>query len=194
MWQNLKSLTPLTLMFTSGVALAHTTGETDGLMSGIAHPYSGLDHMLAMIAVGLWAAQQSWRHAFWQIPAAFVLMMAAGAVLGYTGMPLPQVEAGIAASVLVLGLVVALALQVPSWASIALVATFALFHGHAHGTEAAAGSFVTYLLGFTLATASLHALGVAFAWLTQRRWGERLLRASGAATAAAGVWFLIAAF
>jgi urease accessory protein len=143
-------------------AFAHTgAGEAHGFASGFAHPLGGLDHILAMVTVGIFAWQLGGR-ALWLVPGSFVLAMTAGAALGMAGVALPFVEFGVAASVIVLGGVVAFARGAPIAIAIAVVALFAIFHGHAHGTEmpldAAGGA---YAAGFMLATALLHAAGIA---------------------------------
>lgn len=176
----------LLLLLSSGPALAHP-GHDGGLMAGLAHPYTGLDHLLAMLAVGLWAAQQSATDALWKIPLTFVSAMAVGALLGMAGLPLPQVEAGLAASVVILGLLVAFSLRLPTGAGMALVAAFALFHGHAHGAEAPLGNLATFATGFILATASLHGIGMALGRMARHR-AEIALRVGGAGVALAGVW------
>lgn len=174
------------LTFAAGSAFAHP-GHDGGLTAGLAHPYSGLDHLLAMVAVGLWAAQQQ-GGARWKIPLAFVAAMVAGGLMGWAGLALPQVETGIAASVLVLGLMVAFALRLPATAAMALVAGFALCHGYAHGVEVPlAGGLSGFVLGFALATASLHGIGLAAGSLT-RRLSAGLLRAGGIGVAVAGAW------
>ena len=142
-------------------AQAHLLYQSGGLSTGFAHPFMGWDHLLAMLAVGVWAAQLGGR-ALWAIPLSFVSVMAGGAVLALGGMPLPFVEAGITASLLALGLLVALAVRLPLAAGMAFVATFALFHGHSHGTELPAMvSAWTYAAGFVVATALLHVTGIA---------------------------------
>lgn len=181
--------TALLLLLASGTALAHP-GHGGGLAVGLAHPYSGLDHLLAMVAVGLWAAQQSDRDALWKIPIAFVTAMAVGALLGVTGLPLPQVESGIAASVVILGLLVAFSLRLPTGFGMALVAAFALFHGFAHGAEAPLGSLSAFATGFILATASLHGLGMVLGWVARNR-AEIALRVGGAGVALAGAWLAL---
>lgn len=181
------SLALLALLSASGSAYAHP-GHDGGLLAGLGHPYSGLDHLLAMLAVGLWAAQQKGDGALWKIPLAFVASMVAGGLLGYAGLPLPHVEAGIAASVLLLGLLIAFALRLPNAAAMALVGVFALCHGHAHGAEAPlAGSLASFVLGFSLATASLHGAGLVAGGLL-RRLSARLLRVGGVGVALAGAW------
>jgi len=183
-------LAVLVLMLLSGSALAHP-GHTGGLMAGLGHPYSGLDHALAMLAVGLWAAQQKSRDAFWKIPLAFVATMVAGCLLGQAGVPLPRVEAGIAASVLILGLLVAFSLRMPTPAGMSLVAVFALLHGYAHGVEVPmTGGLTGFIAGFALATASLHGIGMALGWYARNR-AEIALRVGGACVALAGAWMAL---
>lgn len=177
------------LLLSSGAALAHP-GHGDGLAAGLAHPYSGLDHLLAMVAVGLWAAQQSAKDALWKIPLSFVSVMAVGALLGMAGLALPQVETGIATSVVILGLLVAFSLRLPTGFGMTLVAAFALFHGFAHGVEAPLGSLSIFATGFILATASLHGLGMTLGWAARHR-AEMALRAGGAGVALAGAWLAL---
>jgi len=175
-------------------AAAHTFGAGGaGFATGFAHPLVGLDHLSAMIAVGLWAAQLGGR-ALWQAPAAFVVTLAAGAGLAVLGVGLPAVEPGIMASVLVLGLLIAFTVRLRPAAAMALVGAFALFHGHAHGAEMpeAANPFL-YAGGFALATALLHGVGVGLGWAAGRALLPALARAAGAAFAAAGLWGLVLA-
>lgn len=131
-----------------------------GFAAGFLHPLSGLDHLLAMLAVGLWAAQ-SRRHSLWVLPLVFPLMLIAGAIQGMAGMRFPVIETGIAGSVLVLGMLIAFVVRMPLWASAALLSCFALLHGMAHGAEMPAGASPwTYGAGFLLATAGLHLAGL----------------------------------
>lgn len=170
----------------SGAALAHPGHESASFFSGFSHPLGGLDHLLAMLAVGLYAAQQAGA-ARWLLPAGFVLAMLAGAGLSAFGLALPAVEAGIAASVLVLGLLIAFAARLPLALSLSLVAGFALFHGHAHHAEMGAARLAAYAAGFALATALLHAAGYALArWAPQTRGGDRVKRAAGLVVAGVG--------
>ena len=166
-------------------AAAHTLGAHGaGFVSGVAHPLAGLDHILAMIAVGLWAAQLGGR-AYWKVPLAFVGMMVLGAVVAVAGLTLPAVEPGIAASVLILGLVIAFSVRLSIPLGMVLVGVFALFHGLAHGTELPqAASAASYGLGMLLATIGLHAMGLGVGILFQR--AAVLLRIGGAMIAAAG--------
>ena len=160
--------------------------------AGFSHPFSGLDHILAMVAVGLWAAQMGGR-ALWAVPLSFVVAMALGGALGVGGVPLPGVELGIAGSVMVFGLLITVGARLPLAAGMALTALFALFHGHAHGAELAAGaSALTYGAGFVLATATLHGLGLAAGVIARGQLPGRLLRFGGAAIAAGGAYLLAA--
>ena len=156
-------------------------GLTDSFAAGVAHPLSGLDHIAVMVAVGLWAALKGGR-ALWVWPAAFVGVMLIGGVLGMMHVALPFVEPGILASVVVLGLMVALAVDLPVWAGATIVAVFALLHGHAHGTEVAENvGGIEYMAGFTLATAMLHGVGIGFAQLMARAQLRPLIRVVGVA-------------
>src|SRR5580698_8957387 len=135
------------------LAHAHPGHDTSGFSAGVAHPLHGLDHILAMVAVGLWAAQLGGR-AKWLVPASFVSVMALGGALGMAGVAIPFAEQGIFASVLILGVLIAASVRLPLAASMSIVGLFALCHGHAHGTEIpAAASGFNYALGFVLATA-----------------------------------------
>jgi urease accessory protein len=178
--------------FAAGVAEAHTPGAAGaGFAQGFAHPLGGLDHLLAMVAVGLWAAQLGGR-ALWAVPASFVAMMLLGAVVGWTGVPVPGVESAIALSLLALGLAVTTATRLPVALGAALVGAFALFHGHAHGSELpAAASVLAYGGGFIAATALLHGAGLALGLATQARFAWAL-RLGGAGVAAAGVLLIMA--
>jgi urease accessory protein len=163
-----------------------------GAAQGFSHPFSGLDHILAMIAVGLWAAQIG-RRALWVLPLVFPLAMAAGGLLGMSGVALPGIEAGIGASVALLGLLIALAVQPPLPAAIGVVALFAIFHGHAHGTELPqAASPVLYGAGFLAATAALHLAGLGIGQALKLPRGRFAIRAGGAGIAAAGAFLLLA--
>ncbi len=176
------------------VAFAHTgVGEASGFAHGFAHPVSGLDHILAMVMVGILAWQLGGR-ALWLVPASFVLVMALGGGLGVAGVDVPFVEVGIALSVVVLGAMVALGVNAPVAAAMGLVGLFAIFHGHAHGAEMPedAGG-VAYAAGFMLATALLHAAGLAAGFLIGRagqHYGRAVVRAAGAFAAAAGLGIL----
>jgi len=166
-------------------AVAHTLGAGGaGLLGGLAHPFAGIDHLLAALAVGWWAGQGD-RGRRLLVPVGFAAAMIGGAALALAGVPLPHVEAGVAASLLGLGLMVALAVELPVAAGVALIAAFAVFHGHAHGGESlAAAAPALYALGLIVATGALHAAGIATHLIARRAW---LTRAAGAATAAAGL-------
>jgi urease accessory protein len=179
----------LALLFAgSGPALAHTGPEhAFSFASGFAHPWMGLDHMLAMVAVGLWAGINGGR-ALWTWPAAFVGVMLAGGALGMAGVQVPFVEPGILASVIALGLLVLAAARMPVALGAALVAVFAVLHGHTHGAELPSGAAAaTYAAGFALATALLHVLGLGIAYLCRSDSGKLIVRGAGAAVAVAGV-------
>lgn len=182
-------LTALILLATSSAALAHPGHNIAGFTAGALHPFNGLDHLLAMLTVGLWAATLG-GSAAWKIPSAFVMMQVVGAMLGMNGIHLPLVEPFIALSVLLLGVVVTLALRISAIAGIAMISLFALFHGHAHGNElpATASSYI-YLFGITLASIALHLTGFAIGrTLMRHTW---LLRGSGATIAALGMWLVV---
>lgn len=180
----------LLLSLVAPVALAHGGhSSADSLAHGLLHPLAGLDHLLAMLAVGLWAAQLGGR-ARWALPLSFVGVMLAGGLLALAGVALPLVEPGIAGSVLVFGALIALGRRVPLAAGVALTGLLALFHGYAHGVEMVPGSSAAwYALGFVLATAALHATGLLAGRLTLRQSGPAL-RWGGALVAAAGVALL----
>jgi len=169
-------------------ALAHTgVNSATSFASGVAHPLGGADHVTVMVAVGLWAVLRG-NSALWVWPTTFVAVMLIGGALGMTHIAIPFVEPGILASVVALGLMVALAadLQVPVGATI--IGAFALLHGHAHGTEAADTlNGLEYMAGFALATATLHALGIGFALILQRIALRTAVRLAGAGCAAIGV-------
>ena len=179
------------VLLISQSALAHeASGLAGGFTSGFMHPILGWDHVAAMVAVGLWGAVLG-QPAIWILPVTFPLVMALGGALGVAGVPLPGVEIGIAASALVLGGMVLAAAKPPLWLAAAIVATFAVFHGHAHGTELPdAVSPIAYSVGFVLSTGLLHMLGIAFGLLTRWRSGVVLVRAGGAVIAMAGALFL----
>ena len=169
----------------SGAAFAHTGHDSAGFAHGLMHPLGGPDHVLAMVAVGLYAALLGGR-ALWLMPATFVGVMAIGGVLGMAGSPLPYTQIGIALSVIVLGLAVALQIGLPALAA-ALVGVFAVFHGHAHGSEMPPGvSAFPHAAGFMLATALLHGVGVAIGLAG----GKRIAQAAGGAMALAGIGIL----
>ena len=175
----------------SSSAFAHPGHPAHDFTTGLAHPFTGIDHILAMLAIGLWAGQCGGR-AIWAIPAAFVGAMLAGGMLGFaSGISHPLVEGGIAASVLVLGLLVATARKLPLIVGVLLSVVFALCHGFAHGAELAAGSSaLTYSAGFLLATATLHAVGLSISIWKNESVMEKLVRSAGVviAISAVPVW------
>ena len=178
----------------AGPASAHTgTGLPGGFMSGFLHPLSGFDHLLAMVAVGLWGAFLG-RPLIYVLPVIFPTVMAAGAALGMANVPMPPVEIGIALSVLLLGGAIALGLRAPIWVASIMVAIFALFHGYAHGKELpSAADPIGYSVGFMLATGLLHMAGIALGLLNERPKGKIVTRGIGGAIAASGVYFLYGA-
>ncbi|MES2818542.1 MAG: HupE/UreJ family protein [Pseudomonadota bacterium] len=183
-----KTLLTLALLFPA-LAWAHPGHEASGLLAGIAHPLLGLDHLLAMLAVGLWAAQQQGR-ARLAMPLTFLACLLLGGLLGFAGLNLPGLESGIAASVLALGLLVALAARPPLGLALPLTALFALAHGLAHGLELPAlTSPAGYALGFMAATAGLHGAGFVLVRSLPRATAP-LVRLAGAGSAAAGLWLL----
>lgn len=173
-------------------ALAHTGlpgHDHGGLAAGLAHPVGGLDHLLAMISVGVWSAVAARGSSgrVWMAPAAFVVAMLAGAVAGHAGMALPLVETGIALSVVLLGVMIATRIELPSLIGAGIVALFAVYHGHAHGAEAT-GSIVAYMAGFALTTAALHIAGIGIGLLLAR--ARIATSLAGSLVAATGVWLL----
>lgn len=186
---HLKQLLILPLLLMPGIASAHTgIGDTTGFAHGFFHPVGGADHLLAMIAVGLWGAQLGGR-ATWAMPATFVGVMMLGGMLGLNAIALPHIETGILISVVTLGLFAALAIRLPLILGTTIVALFAICHGYAHGAEMphAAGA-ITYTAGFALATALLHLAGIG---LGRLRFAP-LARIGGGAIALAGLWLSIA--
>lgn len=172
-------------------AWAHVeSGQAGGLLSGMVHPVSGLDHVLAMLAVGLWGAQLG-APAVWVLPVAFPMVMALGGMMGLMGLGLSGVEVGIATSAMALGTMVLLEARPPLWLATVLVGFFAIFHGHAHGTELPEdASGLLYSMGFVIATGLLHACGIAIGLLHRWPAGRVALRCGGAMAAATGVRFL----
>ena len=185
-------LAAATLLALIEPALAHTGTDTVfGFKTGFLHPISGPDHLVAMVAVGLWGAQLG-APAIWVLPITFPLVMAMGGVIGVIGVPVPFVETVIALSAVGLGLVVALRLRPPLWAAAVLVAVFAIFHGYAHGRELpGAADPVGYGVGFVVATGLLHLAGILIGTVTNRPLGAQAVQACGAAIACAGLFFLI---
>ncbi len=172
-------------------AFAHVgQDEAVGLLSGCLHPVSGLDHVLAMLAVGLWGVQLG-APAVWVLPIAFPLVMTLGAMLGFLGVPSPATEYGIPISGLLLGAAVAVEARPPLAVAGVLVGLFAIFHGYAHGTELPPGeNALLYSMGFVIATGCLHATGIGIGTVHRWEWGRRLLRVAGSAIAAGGAGLL----
>lgn len=188
---NRKILIATTLLLSPALAFAHPGHDHAGVMSGLAHPLFGLDHLLAMLAVGLWAAQQRGA-ARWALPLTFVATMLFGGLLGFAGIEMPLMETGIAGSVLALGLLVALAVRPPLAIAAGLTALFAASHGVAHGLELPAlSSPWGYAAGFVAATAALHAASYAVARSLPQA-AAPLVRIAGFASALAGAWLLAA--
>jgi urease accessory protein len=181
------------LMLLPSFAYAHVgAGEADGFLHGFMHPANGLDHICTMLAIGLWAAQMGGR-SLWAVPLTFVAVMALGGALPMLGIGLPFVGQGIVLSVLLLGVLIAASVRLPLLPSGSMVGLFALWHGRAHGTEMPElASGIEYALGFMLATALLHAIGIAFGLGMQRLARERVIHAAGAGIALCGVYLAVA--
>lgn len=192
MKKNIYSVAIATLILVfSNMAHAHeATGIAGGFISGFLHPIYGWDHVVAMVAVGLWGAFLG-APAIWILPVVFPLVMAFGGALGVIGVPVPAVETGIAASALVLGIMVAFAIRPPIWIAAIIVGIFAIFHGHAHGTELPnAANPLAYSVGFVLSTGLLHLSGIAFGLLVKWPAGKIAVQAGGGLIALAGIGFL----
>lgn len=178
------------------MALAHV-GQGDiggGFIAGVEHPVFGLDHVVAMVAVGIWGAQLG-LPAIWVLPVTFPLVMAFGGVLGGMGVPIPGIEIGIAVSAIALGCMIAFAARPPLWVAAVLVGVFAIFHGYAHGAELpGSANAIAYSVGFVVATGCLHLLGILIG--VAKRWpaGARALRVCGVLIAACGLYFLAGHF
>lgn len=183
------------LCVVAAAAQAHTdvpmeVGVAGGLASGLLHPLFGWDHVVAMVAVGLWGAVLG-APSLWLLPVVFPVVMALGGAMGVAGIPFPAVETGIALSGVMLGLLIAFAIRAPLWVAAVIVSLFAVFHGHAHGTELpVAADPIAYATGFVIATGLLHLAGIAIGSLWGRRWGDYVVRGAGAAIALAGAAFL----
>ena len=175
-------------------AWAHVgSGEAGGFLTGVQHPVSGFDHVLAMMAVGLWGAQLG-APALWILPVVFPVMMAMGGMLGLMGIPISGVEVGIAVSAIVLGFMVLTEARLKIQLAMVIVAFFAIFHGHAHGTELPAGqSGLLYSIGFVAATGCLHGAGITVGLIHRWPAGRLVLRGAGSLVCAAGIYFLVGA-
>jgi urease accessory protein len=188
------SLIVATTLALTQAALAHSGADAaTGLQSGFLHPLTGLDHLVAMVAVGLWGAQLG-NPAIWVLPITFPLVMALGGLLGIAGVPLPLPEQAVAVSGIALGALVACRVRAPLAVAMLLVGGFAIFHGYAHGRELPqAADPLAYGAGFVVATGLLHLCGIAIGLLVRWPVGERAVRACGAAIGLAGAYFLYAA-
>ena len=172
-------------------AQAHVErGQAIDFITGLEHPWSGLDHVLAMIAVGLWGAQLG-NPALWILPVTFPMVMSLGAMMGLLGIPLPGIEIGIAVSAILLGAMVLGEVKPKLYIAAVMVGFFAIFHGHAHGTELPAGqSGLLYSMGFVIATGCLHGIGITIGLIHRWPAGKLALRGAGAFIAAMGLVFL----
>ncbi len=181
----------LTLLVWPLSAWAHIeSGQAGGFLSGLSHPVSGLDHVLAMVAVGLWGAQLG-VPAVWLLPVAFPMMMACGGMLGLMGLPVPGIDVGIAVSGVVLGALILGETRLPLALAVVLVAIFALFHGHAHGTELSPGQNpMLYSLGFVMCTGTLHAGGIGMGLVSRWNLGRLVLRGAGSLVMIGGLVFV----
>lgn len=190
-WPFARSTFTLAAVLWPGLAWAHVEGgRAEGFLAGFRHPVSGLDHVLAMVAVGLWGAQLG-TPAVWLLPVTFPIVMAFGGMLGLAGVPLPGVEGGIALSEVLLGLAVLAEWRPALWVAAVIVGFFAVFHGHAHGTELPVGaSGLAYSMGFVTATGTLHVTGIGIGTIHRWDWGRAALRAAGAVVAMAGAYFV----
>jgi len=172
-------------------AFAHVgLGQTDSFAAGIAHPLRGLDHILVMTAVGLWAVLVGGR-AIWVWPMSFVAVMLAGFTAATYGLKISFIEPAVWSSIIVLGLFVALAVKTPVWLGAAMVGLSAFFHGHAHGTEAPAANLVPYAIGFAFATAALHAVGIGLGFSARGSVGRAALRTAGGFAVLAGISLMV---
>lgn len=179
-----------TLMFIPSAHAHVQQGQAVSFLTGMEHPISGLDHVLAMVAVGIWGAQLG-NPAIWLLPIAFPMMMALGAMMGLIGMGLPGIEVGIAVSAIVLGCMILGEVRANMAVAVILVGFFAVFHGHAHGTELPAGqSGLLYSMGFVVATGCLHGAGIVIGLIHRWTAGRLFLRGGGAVIAMMGVFFL----
>lgn len=191
-WLRKQHAAGLLLLCFAAAANAHSgEGVAGGFISGFLHPLSGIDHLLAMVAVGIWGATLG-RPLVWALPVAFPMLMVVGGVLGIARVPLPYIEIGIAVSVVVLGLSIAAAWRAPVALAVGIVAVFGVFHGYAHGTELPeTAAPAAYAAGFVISTGLLHLTGIAIGLVKALPHGAQALRASGGLIAATGVWILL---
>ena len=191
-WLGKQHAAGLLLLCFAAAANAHSgEGVAGGFVSGFMHPLSGIDHLLAMVAVGIWGATLG-RPLVWALPVAFPMLMVVGGVLGIAKVPLPYIEIGIAVSVVVLGLSIAAAWRAPVALAVGIVAVFGVFHGYAHGTELPqTAAPAAYAAGFVISTGLLHLTGIAIGLSKALPHGAQALRASAGLIAAAGVWILM---
>lgn len=183
----LRAILTVLLTLLTSPALAHDIEGAGGFLAGFSHPLFGLDHIIAMVAVGMWGAFLG-PPAIFLLPIVFPLVMAGGGVLGILGVPLPAAETGIAASAIVLGLMVALAARPPLWIAAVLVGAFAIFHGYAHGKELPDdANALAFSAGFVIATGALHLCGIAFGLLARWPAGRLAVRGAGGLIALAGL-------
>lgn len=180
----------VTILFFTSPAEAHIQrGAAAGFTTGFCHPWSGWDHILAMVAVGVWGVQLG-QPAIWLLPVTFPVIMSIGGFLGLIGCPLPGTEVGIGLSALSLGLMVATEARPPLWVAVFMVGIFGLYHGHAHGTELPPNeSGLTYSIGFVVATGCLHGVGITFGLVHRWKAGAVALRVAGVVIALGGSWF-----
>lgn len=180
------------IAFLPSFAYAHDEVVAGGFISGLSHPILGLDHLLAMLSVGILSAQMGGR-AIWRVPVTFVAIMCVGGLLGIMGINIISVELGIAFSVLALGVAIAAAKAFPAFLAMAFVGFFAIFHGHAHGTEMPhLANPALYACGFMLGTAGIHIVGVAIGMVTEElKHGKQLLRYLGASISGIGFHMMI---
>jgi urease accessory protein len=190
-FRSIFSLAAFVVLILAVPAQAHTgEGVAGGIVSGFLHPLFGWDHVVAMVAVGLWGAVLG-PPMLWVLPVVFPVVMALGGALGVAGVTVPAVEAGIALSGIVLGLLVAFAVRAPLWGAAVIVGAFAIFHGHAHGSELPASADpIAYAAGFVIATGLLHLAGIAIGLLWDRPWGVWAVRGAGVVVAVVGAVFL----
>ncbi len=180
----------LLMIFMVVSAHSESGGSGGGFVSGFLHPILGWDHVVAMVAVGIWGAFLG-KSAIWILPIVFPLVMAIGGALGVAGVPLPAVETGIATSAVILGIMIAVAAKPPIWVAAVIVGLFAIFHGHAHGTELPlSANPIVYSMGFVFATGLLHLLGISFGLLIRWPAGKMAVRAMGGVIMIVGLGFL----